>query len=59
MFFIFVTRSTITSSSLKYAKAKFIKTTKTLYIHYNDKTKYNTENREYVLQKKYNLELRL
>ena len=37
----FCHRSTITSSSLKSEKAKFIKTTtKTLYIHYNDKTKY-------------------
>ena len=35
----------ITSSSLKSEKVKFSKTTKTLYIHYNDKTKYNTENR--------------
>ena len=37
---VFVTRSTITSSSLKSEKVKFSKTTKTLYIHYNDKTKY-------------------
>ena len=35
-----VTRSTTTSSSLKSEKAKFIKTTKSFYIHYNDKTKY-------------------
>ena len=31
--FCFVTRSTITSSSLKSEQAKFIKTTKTLYMH--------------------------
>ena len=55
--FFFVTRSTITNISLKSGKVKFSKTTKTLYIHYNDKR--DTENRENVLQQKYNLKRRL